>query len=126
MSDHFPNNVFMFTDQQAAAFTGSYGDDIAETPNLDKLAAGGALFQNAHCPSPLCIPSRMAMMAGQYPDDIGVYTNRDYLKSDTPTFVHSLGAAGYRTSLVGRKRATPDISKLVGDRCGSQNLLDTA
>ena len=102
MTTSRPNIVFLFTDQHASAFAGCYGDDIAETPNLDKLAARGALFRNAHCPSPLCVPSRMAMMAGTYPHEIGVYTNRDYLKSDTPTFVHVLGAAGYKTSLIGR------------------------
>jgi len=102
MGEDSPNIVFLFTDQHAAAFLGCYGDEVAETPNLDRLAASGAIFKNAYCPSPLCIPSRMAMMAGQYPHDIGVYTNRDYLKSDTPTFVHALGAAGYRTSLIGR------------------------
>jgi len=102
MSDQKPNILFMFSDQHGAAFAGCYGDDIADTPNMDKLAANGAVFENAHCPSPLCIPSRMAMMAAQYPHDIGVYTNRDYLKSDTPTFTHALGVAGYRTALVGR------------------------
>ena len=64
MTTSRPNIVFLFTDQHASAFAGCYGDDIAETPNLDKLAARGALFRNAHCPSPLCVPSRMAMMAG--------------------------------------------------------------
>ena len=102
MTDARPNIVFLFTDQHAASFTGCYGDEVADTPNLDRLASNGALFENAHCPSPLCIPSRMAMMAGTYPHDVGVYTNRDYLKSDTPTLAHALGAAGYNTSLIGR------------------------
>jgi choline-sulfatase len=97
-----PNIVFLFTDQHAAPFTGCYGDEAADTPNLDRLASDGALFENAHCPSPLCVPSRMSMMAGTYPHDLGVYTNRDYLKSDTPTFAHALGVAGYNTSLIGR------------------------
>ena len=102
MTDTRPNIVFLFSDQHAALFTGCYGDRIADTPNIDKLAANGAIFENAYCASPLCIPSRMAMMAAQYPHDIDVYTNRDYLKSDTPTFVHALGIAGYQTALAGR------------------------
>ena len=102
MTDARPNIVFLFSDQHAALFTGCYGDRIADTPNIDKLAANGAIFENAYCASPLCIPSRMAMMAAQYPHDIDVYTNRDYLKSDTPTFVHALGIAGYQTALAGR------------------------
>ncbi len=102
MNEQRPNIILMISDQHAAPFTGCYGDNNADTPNIDRLAQSGALFENAYCPSPLCIPSRMAMMASQYPHDIGVYTNRDYLKSDIPTFVHALGIAGYRTSLIGR------------------------
>ena len=102
MSERRPNIVFMFSDQHAASFTGCYGDRWADTPNIDRLAQTGCLFENAYCPSPLCVPARMAMLTAQYPHDIGVHTNRDYLKSDTPTFVHALGIAGYRTSLIGR------------------------
>lgn len=41
-------------------------------------------------------------MSARYPSDIGVYTNRNYLRSEIPTFAHALGAAGYRCELVGR------------------------
>ena len=60
-----PNIVLLMSDQHAASVMGCYGDGIAETPNLDRLAASGVVFDNAYCPSPLCTPSRMAMLTGK-------------------------------------------------------------
>lgn len=97
-----PNIVFMFTDQHAQRVAGCYGDRVADTPNLDRLAEAGVVFDNAYCPAPLCVPSRMAMMAGRYPNAIDCYGNHETLHTDIPTFAHSLGVAGYHTALVGR------------------------
>ena len=116
-----PNIVFLFSDQHAGGVYGAAGDEIADTPNIDYLAASGVQFSNCYCPSPLCIPSRMAFMTGQYPDQINVRTNRDYLPSDIPTFAHSLAASGYRTTLAGRMHFVgPDQlhgfqERLIGD-----------
>ncbi|CAN0580460.1 unnamed protein product, partial [Laminaria digitata] len=62
-----PNLLFIFSDQHAAAVTGCYGNPVAETPALDRLAARGVTFDNAYCPSPLYTPSRMSMMTARYP-----------------------------------------------------------
>ena len=59
-----PNLLFLFSDQHARRVAGCYGDPAALTPNLDRLAREGVTFDNAYCPSPLCVPSRMSMLTG--------------------------------------------------------------
>jgi choline-sulfatase len=49
------------------------GHPQAKTPNLDRLASMGTLFENAHCQSPVCNPSRASMMTGRYPHTTGIY-----------------------------------------------------
>lgn len=100
-----PNILFLFSDQHAQRITGCYGDAVADTPHLDRLAASGVTFDNAYCPAPLCAPGRMAMLAGRWPNEIDCRTNHDTLPSDVPTFAHALGLAGYRPVLVGRMHA---------------------
>jgi choline-sulfatase len=97
-----PNILFLFSDQHAQRIAGCYGDAIALTPNLDQLATAGVTFDNAYCPSPLCVPSRMAMLTARHPYSQECWTNDDYLRSDQATWLHAAGAAGYRPSIAGR------------------------
>jgi choline-sulfatase len=69
---------------------------------IDRLAAGGVLFENAYCPSPLCGPARSAFMTGALPSRTGVYDNASELPSSVPTFAHYLRLEGYRTCLSGK------------------------
>jgi choline-sulfatase len=113
--------LFLFSDQHAFHVAGCYGDPVAETPHLDRLAAAGVAFDAAYCPSPICVPSRMAMLTGRHPHTQDCWTNDDYLASDRATWLHALGAAGYRPILVGRLHAMgPDqlhgyADRFVGD-----------
>ncbi len=100
-----PNLLFLFSDQHAFHVTGCYGDKIAQTPNLDRLAAEGVTFDAAYCPSPICVPSRMSMLTARHPSAQECWTNDDFLVSDRATWPHALGAAGYRPILVGRLHA---------------------
>ncbi len=116
-----PNIIFILSDQHNASLISAWGDPYARTPNLDRLASGGSSLTNAYCGSPLCAPSRMSMLACQLPTKTGVFTNFQTLRSDRPTFVHGLTAAGYETVLCGRMHFTgPDQrhgyrERLVGD-----------
>ena len=97
-----PNFVLIMSDQHNANVMGCAGNPIVQTPNLDALARDGARFTNVYCPYPLCAPSRMGFMAGAYPSEVGGFDNSGTLTSQTPTFAHGLGAAGYETVLCGR------------------------
>ena len=100
-----PNLLFLFSDQHAQRVAGCYGDTTAATPHLDRLAAEGVTFDNVYCPSPLCVPSRMAMLTARHPYEQECWTNDDYLRSDAATWLHAAGAAGYRPMLAGRLHA---------------------
>ena len=62
------NVLFIIADDLNCAL-GAYGDSLAITPNLDKLAKEGLLFDNTHVQYPLCGPSRVSLMTGLYPDE---------------------------------------------------------
>jgi arylsulfatase A-like enzyme len=58
---------------------GCYGDSIAKTPNLDRLAKMGVRFDRAYCQQPLCNPTRTSVLTGQYPTSTRVFDNLTYL-----------------------------------------------
>jgi arylsulfatase A-like enzyme len=69
-----PNVLFIVSDD-LRDWLGCYGDPQARTPNLDRLAARGAVFKNAQCSAPLCNPSRTSFITGMRPSETGVYEN---------------------------------------------------
>lgn len=97
-----PNILFIMADQLAAPVLSTYGGKVTKTPNLDKLAAGGVVFESAYCNSPLCAPSRYVLMSGQLPNKIGAYDNAAEFPADIPTYAHYLRHSGYRTALSGK------------------------
>ena len=97
-----PDILLIVSDQHNGAYAGCYGDPIVQTPNLDRLAAEGVVFERAYCPSPLCGPSRQSFKTGQYPHELEHWDNNCTLASDIPTFAHALGAIGYEVVLDGR------------------------
>jgi choline-sulfatase len=97
-----PNIVLVVADQLAAAALPAYGNRVALTPNLDRLAGEGVVFERAFCPSPLCVPSRSALMSGLLPSQTGAIDNAGELPAAVPTFAHRLRLRGYRTVLVGK------------------------
>src|SRR6516164_1520410 len=62
-----PNILFLMVDQMTPFMIGPYGQKAAITPNLDRLARSGAVFDNAYCNAPLCVPSRTSMFSGRLP-----------------------------------------------------------
>jgi choline-sulfatase len=97
-----PNIVLIMADQLAAHALRLYGNKVCKTPNLDRLAAEGVVFENAYSNNPLCVPSRASMLTGKLSPDIGVYDNANELPSSTPTMAHYLRHAGYWTELCGK------------------------
>ncbi|MBV7332250.1 sulfatase-like hydrolase/transferase [Chloroflexi bacterium TSY] len=122
-----PNLLYIHTDQHNPFVTGCYGDPLVQTPNLDRLAANGAVFDAVYCPSPICVPSRMSMLTARHPHQNEVWTNNHILSSGIPTFAHSMGAAGYRPTLVGRMHSLgPDQLHGYAERLVQRGINDYA
>lgn len=96
-----PNVLFIAIDDLNDRIGCMGGHPQALTPNLDRLAARGVLFTNAHCASPACQPSRAAVFTGMMPAKTGVWSNRtDSLAKLMPEAVKlpmPFAEAGYRT-----------------------------
>ncbi|HEX6987628.1 MAG TPA: sulfatase [Planctomycetaceae bacterium] len=73
-----------------------------DTPNMDRLAAGGTRFRNAFVVSALCSPSRAAFLTGRYNHENGVDDNMTPLAADAVTYASLLRDAGYATGYVGK------------------------
>ncbi len=99
-----PNIVFILTDDQRWDYMGCMGHPFLKTPHIDRLAAEGALFNNAFCTTSLCSPSRATFLTGTYAHTHGVTNNRgrEYNPEVTPSFPQVLQAAGYNTGYIGK------------------------
>ncbi len=97
-----PSFLVLMADQLAASWLPVYGHPVVRAPHLQALGQGAAVFESAYCPSPLCAPSRAAMLTGRHASSIGVYDNAAELPATTPTVVHALRAAGYHTAVAGK------------------------
>jgi arylsulfatase A-like enzyme len=81
-----PNIVFISIDD-LNDWVGFLGHEQAITPHMDQLAAKGFSFTNAHCPAPVCGPSRTAVLSGLSPVSTGVYDNNIKFSKDLPEIV---------------------------------------
>jgi len=97
-----PNILFIQADQMTAFALGQYGNPLVKTPNIDRLAKDGVVFENAYCNNPICASSRFSMMSGQLSSKIGAYDNAAEFPASIPTFAHYLRDLGYRTCLSGK------------------------
>ncbi len=96
------NIVMILSDQHHAGVAGHAGDPWIRTPALDRLSQEGITFDSAYCASPLCVPSRSALLSGVHTEENECLTNDTALRSDRATFVHALSCAEYNTVLCGR------------------------
>lgn len=69
------NIILIFTDQHLKSTLGCYGNKDCQTPNLDRIAANGTIFDNAYTTSPICTPARASVQTGLYPFKHGMQTN---------------------------------------------------
>ena len=97
-----PNFVFIMSDDHAAHAISAYGSRINETPNLDRIAAGGMRFDRCFCTNSICTPSRASILTGTYNHINGVTTLDTHLDNQLTTFPKLLQDAGYQTAMVGK------------------------
>ena len=94
-----PNIILILADDLGYETIGANGGTSYRTPAIDRLAANGMRFENAYA-HPLCTPSRVALMTGQY--NFRNYTSFGELRLGEKTFAHMLRDAGYKTRMVGK------------------------
>lgn len=80
-------NVLFIVSDDLNCDLGCYDDKLVKSPNIDRLAKRGVLFENAYCQYPVCNPSRSSFMTGYYPDQTGVLSNGGNLRKALPDVV---------------------------------------
>ena len=102
-----PRNVlFITTDQQHWSTVGFQNPEV-RTPNLDRLAAEGGVYDRAYCPNPTCTPTRASIITGLYPSQHGAWSLGTKLDEQVPTLGDLLHDEGYRTALIGKAHFQP-------------------
>ena len=99
MPQHY---IFFFPDELRAASLHCYGNEQAITPNFDRLAAEGTLFENNYTTHPVCVASRCSLMTGWYPHVNGYRTLKYYIDAKKPNFLRYLHQAGYEIHVYGK------------------------
>lgn len=100
-----PNIILIVADYMGYSDIGPYGATDIRTPALNALANQGVKFSNYYSASPVCGPSRAALLSGLYPAKVGVEANvalGSGLSSEYSTLVRGLKTAGYRTAMIGK------------------------
>ena len=98
------NVLFLISDDLRPEL-GAYGNAVARTPSLDRLAARGTRFDRAYTQYPLCNPSRTSLLTGRYPTETGVMDNNKYFRAAHPDYVtlpQYFKAHGYATLRAGK------------------------
>ena len=97
-----PNIVFIFTDDHCQQALSAYDPSRMTTPNMDRIAQEGMLFQRCYVTNGICGPSRAVIQTGKYSHLNGFMTNGQRFNGDQQTFPKLLQKAGYQTAVVGK------------------------
>jgi len=97
-----PHILKITSDQHSPFVSGFAGDPWVRTPNLDRLAESGVVFENHYCANPVCLPGRNSMITGRLPRKLGTPYFWDVLPSDVPTYMSHFSCYGYQTTCVGK------------------------
>jgi len=115
------NVLFIMTDQHNAHALGCYGSTEVQTPNMDRIAREGVLFENAFCQTGQCCPSRYSIWTGKYARSHGLYNNGMMENVAEETVGDCFSKAGYVTGSIGKHHMHMDDVK---DKHGFQHVID--
>ncbi|WP_206105412.1 sulfatase [Paenibacillus thalictri] len=104
-----PHILFITTDELRKMTLSCYGGRSVNTPHIDAIGEKGIRFDSAYTASPWCLPSRCAMLTGQFPHNSGAYSNfrKCELSAGIPNMFQAFGGNGYQTALIGKCHFTP-------------------
>ena len=97
-----PNIVVLFPDQLRALSLPLYGEHQIETPNIDRLASGGMVLDQAISNCPVCTPARAMLVTGRYPQTTGHLINTTRTRHSEISIADAFAHQGYRTAWVGK------------------------
>ncbi|MEZ6137753.1 MAG: sulfatase [Pirellulaceae bacterium] len=100
-----PPNVLFIMSDDLNNMLGCYRDPRAKTPNIDRLAAKGVLFDRAYCTFPLCGPSRNSLLTGLHPNSTGILANAQIFRQtipSQPSMPQVFRNAGYFAARIGK------------------------
>ena len=106
-----PNILLITTDQQRFDALRCNGNPDILTPNLDKLAAQGVNFERYYVQNPVCMPSRVSFLTGQYPGTLGITHMGVPVPPDTITLPRLLRNYGYRSANLGKLHFLPHANR---------------
>ncbi len=102
MDDRRPNVLWICTDSQRWDTLGCYGNEFVTTPNIDRLASEGMLFENCFAQNPLCTPSRGCFLTGRYPVTNKLRQNGQCIPEDEVLVTRLLADEDYVCGLAGK------------------------
>jgi len=103
-----PNIIYMMSDDHAYQAISAYGYGLNQTPNIDKIANEGMLFQRAYVTNSICGPSRAVMLTGKHNHINGFKDNHSRFDSSQQTVAKLLQNAGYQTAVIGKWHLVSD------------------
>lgn len=106
-----PNIVLIYTDQQRFDSIRENGNKYAITPNLDSLIKEGVNFENYYVNNPVCMPSRMCMLTGKYPSQLGIGDNGIPLPESEMTIADYLKSYDYQCAQIGKLHFLPHTNR---------------
>lgn len=128
-----PNIIFIMVDDLGWGELACYGNTFNETPNLDRLAKEGIKFNKAYAAAPVCSPTRVSFITGQYPARVGI---TDYLAPKSTkwlepsrhvTINEALAQSGYATGFIGKWHLDTKFNKKEGspEKHGFDEVIGT-
>ncbi|GJM63422.1 sulfatase [Persicobacter diffluens] len=97
-----PNVVFIMSDDHANRAISAYGSKINTTPNIDRIADEGAIFQQNFVGNSICSPSRATLFTGKHSHKNGIMKNNSFWNGNQTLLPKEFKKAGYQTALVGK------------------------